>query len=113
MGDLAGSERVAKSEVSGEGLKEAAAINKSLSALGLVFQSLGQGDPHIPYKNSVLTHALSDCLGGNASAPCLWRALHSSLIFPKQSPRCGLHLTLPRLISAKPKRAGRRRKQSK
>jgi kinesin family protein C2/C3 len=64
--DLAGSERVAKSEVSGDGLKEAAAINKSLSALGLVFQSLGKGDPHIPYKNSVLTHALSDCLGGNA-----------------------------------------------
>jgi len=64
--DLAGSERVAKSEVSGDGLKEAAAINKSLSALGLVFQSLGNGDPHIPYKNSVLTHALSDCLGGNA-----------------------------------------------
>jgi kinesin family protein C2/C3 len=64
--DLAGSERVAKSEVSGDGLKEAAAINKSLSALGQVFMSLGQGDPHIPYKNSVLTHALSDCLGGNA-----------------------------------------------
>jgi len=64
--DLAGSERVGKSEVSGQGLKEAAAINKSLSALGMVFQALGEGQPHIPYKNSVLTHALSDCLGGNA-----------------------------------------------
>jgi kinesin family protein C2/C3 len=64
--DLAGSERVAKSEVSGDGLKEAAAINKSLSALGMVFKSLAEGQPHVPYKNSVLTHALSDCLGGNA-----------------------------------------------
>lgn len=35
--DLAGSERVAKSEVSGQGMAEAAAINKSLSALGQVF----------------------------------------------------------------------------
>ena len=54
--DLAGSERVAKSEVKGDGLKEAAAINKSLSALGMVFGALGKKSPHIPYKNSALTH---------------------------------------------------------
>lgn len=64
--DLAGSERVGKSEVTGDGLKEAAAINKSLSALGMVFMALGKGEPHVPYKNSVLTHALADNLGGNA-----------------------------------------------
>jgi len=64
--DLAGSERVAKSEVKGDGLKEAAAINKSLSALGMVFGALGKKSPHIPYKNSALTHVLSDSLGGQA-----------------------------------------------
>jgi len=64
--DLAGSERVGKSEVTGDGLKEAAAINKSLSALGMVFGALGKKSPHIPYKNSALTHVLSDSLGGQA-----------------------------------------------
>lgn len=64
--DLAGSERIKKSGVSGQGLMEAAAINKSLSALGLVFMALSKKEPHIPYKNSTLTHTLADCLGGNA-----------------------------------------------
>ena len=35
--DLAGSERIAKTEAEGQRLVEAAAINKSLSALGQVF----------------------------------------------------------------------------
>lgn len=64
--DLAGSERIAKSGVTGDGLKEAAAINKSLSALGMVFTALARKDPHVPYKNSALTHVLSDSLGGQA-----------------------------------------------
>jgi len=41
----------------GDRLKEAAAINKSLSALGDVIQALQQRQPHIPYRNSkVIMH---------------------------------------------------------
>jgi len=64
--DLAGSERVSKSEVSGNGLVEAAAINKSLSSLGQVFLSLSTGERHVPYRNSALTTVLAESLGGNA-----------------------------------------------
>eukprot|EP00048_Salpingoeca_helianthica_P013129 m.196078 g.196078 ORF g.196078 m.196078 type:complete len:932 (+) comp15460_c15_seq16:50-2845(+) len=64
--DLAGSERVAKSEASGPRLVEAAAINKSLSALGQVFTALQTSAPHVPYRNSKLTHVLQDSLGGDS-----------------------------------------------
>lgn len=64
--DLAGSERVKKSGSSGNQLKEAQSINKSLSALGDVIGALSTGTPHIPYRNHKLTMLMSDSLGGNA-----------------------------------------------
>ncbi|XP_041348791.1 kinesin-like protein KIN-14E isoform X2 [Gigantopelta aegis] len=69
--DLAGSERVGKTEASGQRLVEAAAINKSLSALGQVFTALRQGQLHVPYRNSKLTQILRPSLGGDAKA-CLF-----------------------------------------
>mmetsp|Transcript_120640 Transcript_120640/g.303298 ORF Transcript_120640/g.303298 Transcript_120640/m.303298 type:complete len:1307 (-) Transcript_120640:181-4101(-) len=64
--DLAGSERPKKSEVSGEGLKEAIEINKSLSALGDVIEALTKGNKSIPYRNHKLTTLMQDSLGGSA-----------------------------------------------
>ena len=64
--DLAGSERVDKSGATGEMLKEAQSINKSLSALGDVIASLTSGGQHTPYRNHPLTMLMSDSIGGNS-----------------------------------------------
>jgi len=63
--DLAGSERQSKTGSSGDRLKEATNINKSLLTLGNVISSLVDGSTHIPYRDSKLTKLLSDSLGGN------------------------------------------------
>merc|ERR1712072_670593 len=64
--DLAGSERLKKSEVTGEQMKEAQSINKSLTALGDVIEALSKNSKHVPYRNHKLTQLLSDSIGGNA-----------------------------------------------
>ena len=64
--DLAGSERVGKSEAKGQRLVEAAAINKSLSALGNCIHALQSGQSHVPYRDSKLTFLLQDSLGGDS-----------------------------------------------
>ena len=60
--DLAGSERIDKSGATGQALKEAQNINKSLSALGDVIAARAQNASHIPFRNSTLTHLLQDAL---------------------------------------------------
>jgi len=86
--DLAGSERLKRSCAEGDRLKETAAINKSLAALGDVIAALGGGggggggsagggvgasssssstiSTHIPYRNSKLTWLLAPSLGGGS-----------------------------------------------
>lgn len=68
--DLAGSERQKLTAAVGERLKEAGNINKSLSVLGQVINSLveiAEGKQrHIRYRDSKLTFILKDSLGGNS-----------------------------------------------
>ena len=73
--DLAGSERQKSTESAGARLKEASAINKSLSALGNVIKALvdvADGkDRHVPYRDSKLTFLLKEALGGKARCTLL------------------------------------------
>lgn len=68
--DLAGSERAKNTNSEGQRLKEAGMINKSLSALGIVINSLveiSEGkNRHVHYRDSKLTFLLRDSLGGNS-----------------------------------------------
>jgi len=78
--DLAGSEKIAKTHVTGQQLEEAKNINKSLSALGNVINSLtSDKKEHVPYRDSKLTRILQESLGGNskttlilACSPCAY-----------------------------------------
>jgi kinesin family protein 15 len=73
--DLAGSERQKHSEAAGARLREAAAINKSLSALGNVVKALvdlaAGKERHVPYRDSKLTFLLKEALGGRARCTLL------------------------------------------
>lgn len=70
--DLAGSEKVEKTEAAGQTLEEAKMINKSLSALGNVINALTESKKNtfVPYRDSKLTRILQESLGGN-SQTCL------------------------------------------
>ena len=100
--DLAGSERVGRTGVSGAALNEAQKINFSLHALGNVISALsrlareekqlphGGGSPrpaspawpfraatHIPFRNTALTRLLQESLIARHT-PCSYRAHHTS-----------------------------------
>lgn len=62
--DLAGSERQRKTGASGDRLKEASAINKSLFELGNTIRLLARKEK-ASFRNSKLTLMLADSLGGN------------------------------------------------
>ncbi|GAB5367013.1 hypothetical protein AAMO2058_001193400 [Amorphochlora amoebiformis] len=95
MVDLAGSERAMKTGAKGDTLKEANAINMSLSALGNVISALTvKRIKHVPYRNSKLTRLLQDSLGGNTKTTMLaalgpadynWDETISTLRFAKRA----------------------------
>eukprot|EP00761_Pharyngomonas_kirbyi_P015002 gb/GECH01015033.1/.p1 GENE.gb/GECH01015033.1/~~gb/GECH01015033.1/.p1 ORF type:complete len:1229 (+),score=320.41 gb/GECH01015033.1/:1-3687(+) len=64
--DLAGSERLQRTQAEGKQLREAQAINASLAALGNTIEKLSSKSSHVPYRDSKLTYLLQDSLGGNS-----------------------------------------------
>ena len=81
--DLAGSERQKLTSATGERLKEAGNINKSLSTLGMVINALTceKTRTHIPYRDSKLTCLLRDSLGGNSKTFIIATIANSVLCF--------------------------------
>ncbi|KAH9295673.1 hypothetical protein KI387_039261, partial [Taxus chinensis] len=63
MVDLGGSERLVKTQSTGQTMEEGKAINLSLSALGDVISALQRKQAHVPYRNSKLTQILRDSVG--------------------------------------------------
>ena len=63
--DLAGSERMTRSNAIGQRAEETKAINKSLSSLTDVFTAIGQKSSHVPFRNSKLTYLLQPALSGD------------------------------------------------
>jgi kinesin family protein 13 len=70
--DLAGSEKTGQTGANGDRLKEGCAINRSLTVLGTVIETLAdksQGkrkNDVVPYRDAALTRILSNALGGNS-----------------------------------------------
>ncbi|KAK7194526.1 kinesin [Novymonas esmeraldas] len=86
--DLAGSEKIRLAGVTGQRLEETKNINKSLHELGNVIAALAaksgahgrRVQRHVPFRNSALTSALRDSLGGNCKTTliaCISPALES------------------------------------
>ena len=77
--DLAGSESAKTTGATGVRLKESSNINKSLTCLGRCISELVKhmNNPgeyslkHVPFRDSVLTMLLKDCLGGNSKTSLL------------------------------------------
>lgn len=82
MIDLAGSERASNTQNRGIRLKEGAAINRSLLALGNVINSLAsKTTKYVNYRDSKLTRLLKDSLGGTAKTCMIAHVTPSSSNF--------------------------------
>ena len=73
-------------------MKEACAINKSLSTLGRrAFKAIGEGAKHVPYRNSKLSHLLAPCLGGDGKTLMLVNVAPARRSPPRRAcTRCSL-----------------------
>ncbi|OHS97647.1 Kinesin-like protein KIF3A [Tritrichomonas foetus] len=64
--DLAGTDKFTEGELTPDKLRQCSKINLSLFELGNVINQIVQNSSYISYRNSKLTIALRNCLGGNA-----------------------------------------------
>jgi len=64
--DLAGSERLKKTEAEGARRREAIEVNRSLTALLNVLEAVARGRKVVPYREHKLTQILQDSIGGTA-----------------------------------------------
>mmetsp|Transcript_24427 Transcript_24427/g.35896 ORF Transcript_24427/g.35896 Transcript_24427/m.35896 type:complete len:249 (-) Transcript_24427:99-845(-) len=87
--DLAGSERINKSGATGQALKEAQNINKSLSALGDVIAARGAKQAHVPFRNSTLTYLLQDSLSQDSKT--LMFVCISPVVYNAEETFCSLN----------------------
>lgn len=67
------------SGISGAALWEVSCVNRSLSALADVLAALAEQRPHVPYRNSKLTHLLQDVIGDALSLTHTHMHTHSCL----------------------------------
>jgi hypothetical protein len=85
--DLAGSERQKSTGATGDRLREASQINKSLSSLAGVIGALvdiAQGKTrHVHYRDSKLTYLLRDSLGGNSKTSVVATVSPSDECYPE------------------------------
>ncbi|CAL1599556.1 unnamed protein product [Knipowitschia caucasica] len=83
MIDLAGSERAAQTQNTGQRLKEGAHINRSLLALGNCINALSDKNAHryVNYRDSKLTRLLKDSLGGNSRTVMIAHISPASIAF--------------------------------
>ena len=94
---LTRSERLARSEAAGQRQKEACSINKSLSALGDVFGALASRAPHVPYRNSKLTHLLQV----PPAAALVWSTSHLLRVDVLRICRCSLLVRAVTVLAAR------------
>lgn len=87
--DLAGSERINKSGATGQALKEAQNINKSLSALGDVIAARAAKQSHVPFRNSTLTYLLQDSISQDSKT--LMIVCVSPVLYNSEETFCSLN----------------------
>ncbi|CAL5990664.1 Kinesin-like_protein [Hexamita inflata] len=77
--DLAGSERLKRTNCEGQRMLEGCSINKSLLALGNCLSALCRNNSYVPFRNSKLTRILKETLSGQSKVLMMCNVTSSDL----------------------------------